>query len=306
MKSKFYTRLSMVLAGLVLTACFVTAQTTLEIKVAASLDDVEEWGATVPADGRPTGDIDAGSSDLEIVYDNEMQFVGLLFRDVQIPPGSVVSNAYVQFQVDALKEGVTDQPLTVHVYGAKEANTGDLTEVAFNVSSRPDTDAKVDWACAPSVAVGDRGVGEQTPDISAIINEIIGLPGWAAGNKILIVIDGDPLQSVDLNREMESADGDPEPATLYVTFAAGTGIDSPKEFSYSVYPNPTQGMLYIDNPSSNDFSYEVYNVSGQLVASRYNLAGSNTELDMSEFAKGIYFVSVNNADRTETHKLIVK
>ena len=122
---------------------------------------------------------------------------------------------------------------------------------------------------------------------------------------MLIIITGDPAQTEDANREMESFDGD-VPPFLSVTFTEGSGIDSNREFIYSVYPNPTEGQVYIDNPSNENFSYEIFNINGQLVASRYNISGNSTELDMSAFVKGTYFVDVKTAERVETHKLILK
>lgn len=309
MRKKIYTRLTIVFATLFAFTLFVTAQTTLEIQVGASLDDVEEVAVSLEADA-PVGSVDGGSSDLELIFDHEPQYVGMLFRSVAIPVGAGITNAYVQFQVDAIKEGVTDATLTLEVYGGKEANAADLSETDNTVSSHPKTTAVVPWSPGPSVAEGDKGANEQTPDISAVVQEIIETPGWASGNNMLIVVAPDAAmmaQTEDANREMESFDGDPTGApTLSVTYVEGTGISTTKEFTYAVYPNPTQGQVYISNPSNENFSYEIFNINGQLVASRYNLSGTSTELDMSSFAKGMYFVDVTSSDRVETHKLILK
>jgi Secretion system C-terminal sorting domain len=307
MRLKFYTRMGMAFATMLMFTFALTAQTTIQVSCPDGTYDEEEMKAVV--ESGTVGDCDLTSSDLELAFDHEPSWVGMIFPGVQIPPGSNVTNAYVQFTVNAIEPGTTDATLNLEVYGAAEANvSGPFTGTAFEVSSHPATTAKVTgWSPPPSVNVGDAGPGEQTPDLSAIINEIIGLEGWAAGNGIMIVVTTDATLTEDINREMEASPPDGAVApVLNVTFTEGTGIEANKEFTYSVYPNPTEGQVYISNPSNEDFSYEIFNINGQLVASRYNLSGSSVELDMSAFAKGMYFVDVTSSERVETHKLILK
>ena len=283
---------------------------TVTIPIIASADDAEEIGADV-GDGGVIGEVDLTSSDLELVFDKEMQWVGMLFRDVQIGTGTDITNvndAYVQFVVDEIKEGVTDAAITLEVYGVLEANTADITETPFNISSRPSTTAKVSWTPGASVAVGDAGVNEQTPDLSAIINEIIALDGWASGNNIMIVVTGDATQSVDMNREVNAFDddeGQAGAASLVIT-QWPSAVNEVSEFSSGIYPNPTDGRLIITNSSTGEFGYSIYSITGKQVVSRQNIFGSETEIDMSGFAKGMYLVNVRTGNKSEVHKLIVK
>ena len=261
--------------------------------------------------GDPLNGLTMAWNGLELVFDSETQFVGMIFRDVKIPAGATITNAYVQFTVDAVVAGVTDAAITLEVYGAAEANvTGPFTENLFSVSSHPGTTAKVTWEPGPSVAVGDAGENEQTPDISAIVTEIVTMDGWAPGNNIMIVVTGDPAQTKNINREFESYNGDPMGApVLNVTFRDG-GTSSVNEinagFSSKVYPNPTLGILYIENPSKDDFSFEIYSISGKLVSSRHNITGPTTKVDMSGLSKGIYIVHLRSAERSVKHKVILQ
>lgn len=307
MKSKFYTRFTLLFAAISIFAYAAYSQTTISIPISDGAYDAEEIKAVV--EGGEVGDVDLTSSDLELAFDHEPSFVGMIFQNVEIPVGATVTNAYIQFTVDAISEGTTDADITLEVYGAAEANvTGPFTEDPFNVSSHPSTTATVTgWSPPPSVAEGDAGVAEQTPDLSAIINEIIGLDGWASGNNIMLVVTTDAAQTEDKNREMEATppDGDVAPV-LWITFTESTGIEVNREFSFSIYPNPVEGKAYINNPSNKEFSIEIFNINGQMVVSRYNLTGSSVELDMSSFAKGMYFVDVKSVKGVETHKLILK
>ena len=311
MKSILYTRIAMVFTAILMFTFIATSQTTISV-LSRPVYNNEERASDVGGD--VVGSNDFESSDLEIVFDAETQFVGMIFRDLAIPVGATITNAYIQFTVDDLSPGTTDAampPLTI--YGAKEANVPDpFTDVLFTVSSHPQTTAQVtNWMPGPSVAVGDAGVNEQTPDISTIIAEIIALDGWTPGNSIMIVITADPALTENINREMESSNGgDADKApVLWVTFTegGGTAVNPIRtEFTDLVYPNPTEGVLNIENPSTDKFSYKIYSINGKLVASRRNLTGSTTQVDLSSFAKGAYFVDVITAGKTETLKVILK
>ena len=97
----------------------------------------------------------------------------------------------------------------------------------------------------------------------------------------------------------------PEPV-LNVWFSDATGITHRTDFRGLVYPNPTEGKLYIENPSSDNFSYNIFNINGQLVRSEENISGSGADINMSSLSKGVYFVKLITTEQTETHKVILK
>ena len=225
-------------------------ESTIEVSITAGADDAEEFASAVG--GETVGAVNLTSSDLELCFDSENQYVGMLFRDMQIPVGATVTNAYVQFTVDKAVEGVTDATIALDVYGALEATVDAITETAFNISAHPKT-GLVSWAPGVSVAEGDKGVNEQTPDISAVITEIIAVDGWASGNNIMIVVHGDDAQTENINREMESYDGDPEGAPkLVVTFTSGGGGDPEPEPEPEPEIVPTITSLDVENGSAGE------------------------------------------------------
>ncbi len=301
-------RITMVLSAILMFAYTAIAQTTIDVQVFYSEDDAEE--VRIPVGGA-LGDVDLTSSDLELVFDSDPDYVGLIFREVQIPKGATITEAWVQFTVDALVEGTTDVPVKLEVWGGYEGDATLISGDPFSVSNRPFTTAMVPWEPGPSVAVGDAGENERTPDISDIIAEIISHPDWASGNNMCIIVTtGDTTDLGDKNREMESVDGDAAGApVLNVTFTGGGGTavePVPAEFSSVIYPNPTEGKFYVKNPSTEKFGYEIYSINGRLVSSRHNISGSTAEIDLSSFEKGMYFINVRTRERSETHKLILK
>ena len=312
MKSKFYTRFAIVFTTILMFTYFATAQTTISVPVADALDDVEEY-QQAKSDSEPAGFMDQGSSDLELCNETEgvQQVVGIIFRSVAIPVGATITNAYIQFCADS----DNDEAITLDIWGAKAATVdAPWTDVPYSVSSLPKT-ALVQWTPSPwTTEMADamaQGPEQQTPDIKTIIQEIIEVAGWASGNNICIAL-MDPSGTVKQHREAESFEGATDDnagvgiPTLNVTFSGGTSVNPTLgEFS-SIYPNPTVGILNIDNPAKDGFSFEIYTINGKLVARRHNLRGARTEVDLSSFAKGVYFVNVISAEKTETHKLILK
>jgi len=319
MKSKLLTRLTMVFTAILMFTFIATAQTTISIPVADALDDVEEYGQDQDLTKDPPevkGLMDQGSSDLELCNedDGDANLVGIIFRSVAIPAGATITSANVQFCADSDNDDV----ITLSIWGAKAATVNaPWTSDLFGVSSLTKTDAKVSWTPEPwTPAMADAhamGPEQQTPDLSSIITEIIGVDGWATGNNICIMLT-DETTKVKAHREAESFEGATDDnggvgiPTLNVTFTeGGTGVNSVSgEFSSLIYPNPTEGELNINNPSAAKFGYEIYAISGKLVSSKHNITGPTTEVDMSNFVKGMYFVNVRTAEKTETHKIILK
>ncbi|MFH0756861.1 MAG: hypothetical protein V2B15_06215, partial [Bacteroidota bacterium] len=89
MKTKFYIRLVMLCAGFLLFAGLANAQQThLVIPIVDGNDDAEE--SSIETEWFPEGGITRTSSDLELYWDDAIQYVGVLFRNVQIPQGSTI------------------------------------------------------------------------------------------------------------------------------------------------------------------------------------------------------------------------
>ena len=175
---------------------------TLETRIAAGADDVEESA---------TGSYYATSSDLELVYDGSNQKVGLRFPGLTIPAGATVTKAYVQFEADEVQSEATS--LTVRAQSADNA-------AAFTSSTKPSTrtlgTAAATWTPAAWTLVGEAGANQRTPDLSSVLREVVGRPGWASGNALALVITGTG------HRTARAYDGKPAGAALlHVEYATG-------------------------------------------------------------------------------------
>ncbi|MAN01432.1 MAG: hypothetical protein CMI35_00020 [Owenweeksia sp.] len=131
------------------------------------------------------GGMDLGSSDLELTNDgSSIQVVGMRYTGVNIPKGSTILNAYIQFTVDeSTASGNTDVLIGIEDVGNAPAITG----TSGNLSGRNyvfgDT---VIWNVAPWPNVGDATNDQRTPNIAALVQAAINQTSWASGNALLI------------------------------------------------------------------------------------------------------------------------
>jgi hypothetical protein len=176
--------------------------TTLDRAVAASSDDAEEW---------TNGTVNLTSTDLELTFDSSTtgnQIVGMRFPNMTVPPGATITRAYVQFEVDEVTTG-TSVSLTVR--GQKALNPATFTTATGNISARPRTTASVAWSPPAWPTVQVAGADQRTPDLSAVIREVIAQTGWTSGNAMAIIITGTG------KRTAESLDGTRAPV-LHVEY----------------------------------------------------------------------------------------
>jgi len=179
--------------------------TMLNIRVSASSDDAEERNTT--------GAISTTSPDLDMTDGGAFEhIVGMRFNGVAIPVGATITNAYVQFQVNATNAAAS----SLNVQGQLNANPLTFTTANSNISSRTRTVAAVPWAPVSWNAVGAAGPDQRTSNIASIVQEIIGLGGWASGNSLAVIIDGLGTHTA------ESFNGLPAGApVLHVEFTTG-------------------------------------------------------------------------------------
>lgn len=86
-----------------------------------------------------------------------------------------------------------------------------------------------------------------------------------------------------------------------------TSIDENElQNTFNIYPNPASTYLQINtNFQSNNNTVEIFNQTGQIVA-RENINASNSSIDISNLAAGIYIISlVDNNGNSKRKKLII-
>jgi hypothetical protein len=182
-----------------------TVAAAVDVAVRASADDAEERTTT--------GAVTLTSGDLNLGLDaGRPHLVGMRFSASGIPAGATVTGAYVQFQVDE----VTTAATSVTVVGEAADDSAAFTATARDVSSRARTTATVPWNLPGWPTVAARGVDQRTPDLTAVVQEIVSRPGWAGGAVTLFV-------SGTGERVAESFDGGAAKApVLHVEYTTGS------------------------------------------------------------------------------------
>jgi hypothetical protein len=178
----------------------------VEVQIAAGSDDAEE---------SESGSVGLTSNDLELVDESTNQTVGMRFNGVDIPKGAIITNAYIQFQVDEVSTGGAS--LLIEGEAVDDAIT--FSSSSGDITGRTPTTAAVGWSPPDWTTVGEAGLDQQTPDISSVIQEIVNQSGWVSGNSLCIVITGTG------KRTAESYNGSPTGAPrLYVEYVVGESI----------------------------------------------------------------------------------
>ena len=150
------------------------------VEIEASSDDAEQENDAI--DSLFDDDIDAGWEGE--ADDQNILTAGLRFRDVYIPKGSTIDSAYFVLYSHEGKSAEDVARLTI--YGELTGNAETFTEDAL-ITDRPSTMDTVLWEVAEEWEIYQP---YRTTDVSAIVQEIIGLDDWVAGNAMAFVFRG--------------------------------------------------------------------------------------------------------------------
>src|SRR5690606_4920667 len=103
------------------------------------------------------------------------------------PQCAEIQSAYIQFTVEG-----TDNlnPCNLNIFAEASDDPVTFSDNDWNITSRERTVASATWSPPDWLNIGDSGVGQQTVDISPLIQEVVNRPGFTANSSIVIIIDG--------------------------------------------------------------------------------------------------------------------
>ena len=96
--------------------------------------------------------------------------------------------------------------------------------------------------------------------------------------------------------------------TVINTISLHTDIDTGYtigNFNVNLYPNPTQNILYVVPAKSGLYSIDLYNAQGVLLHTQA-INAAKASIDLAQFANGIYYIQVQDADNNVVRKRILK
>lgn len=84
-------------------------------------------------------------------------------------------------------------------------------------------------------------------------------------------------------------------------FAAFSGVDEHEENELKIYPNPTNDVVHVKTKAGDLIS--VFDLSGKMIFSD-SVSGVMSEIDLSSFESGVYFLTVLSDGNSVTEKVI--
>ena len=177
---------------------------TIKRHILFSNDDAEE---------HLNGAMDLISTDLEMCWEEDVQAVALRFKNIDIPKGAFIKNAYIQFETDE----ASDVETILNIYIQDALDPPFFLNTPFNITSRKKSALKVVWKPPPWRKEGERGIRQRTPNLSSLINYFINKKGYRRGDSIVFIIRGagKRVAKAFVDNKKSSIESAP---TLYITY----------------------------------------------------------------------------------------
>jgi PKD repeat protein len=255
----------------------VLPETGDDYRISANTDDAQEYASAVTL----------GEGFIYLGYSADM-LSGYRFQNVQLPRSSLVVRAYIQF---ASTSGRADPALAV-VHAQKSTAPATFATNANDLSSRPLTHAAVSWNM-PEFQYNAQTDNERTPDLSALVREVVAQPGWTPGAPIAFIFAttgayGEQGMRHVWTRESALAQNAPERvARLHLEYATNVNFAA---FKLTAVPLANSVMLRWTDPArcglpgwhallrADSSNYPATPTSGALVAATTNLFFHETNL----------------------------
>lgn len=87
-------------------------------------------------------------------------------------------------------------------------------------------------------------------------------------------------------------------------FGNSLGIDKAQEISFTIYPNPANGVFNFSSTTNYD-SLSVYDIQGRKLFHKFN-ESDLTSIDLANYPSGMYFIQFLIKNKKYTHKIINK
>ncbi|MDX1383346.1 MAG: right-handed parallel beta-helix repeat-containing protein, partial [Thermoanaerobaculia bacterium] len=156
-----------------------------EESIASGADDAEETLAS--------GAVDLGGAALHLALEAgtlEPQQVGLRWEALPILPEGEIHAAWVEFEAAATALG----PADLQIRGEPAGGAAPFGAGVGDLSARASTSASVTWHVDDWLA-GGAGLAQQTPDLSAIVQEVVDAPAWQEGDALALHFTGSGVRS---------------------------------------------------------------------------------------------------------------
>ena len=192
---------------------------TKTVTIVAASDDAEQEGINVRLHGN---ELHLGPN-----------IVGLRFVNVGLPKDATIVSAAVQFTSSAADSA----PTSLFIVGLDDSGPT-FSDTDNDISGRPRTLPAVPWSPGPW-ANNETGPAEQTPDLSALLAELVSQADWSPTSPVLLRFEAGTGQ----RRPVEFEGDRTHAAVLQVTFTAALGVDVPVCATPDIVAQNVNGVL---------------------------------------------------------------
>ena len=222
--------------------------------VKASDDAEEELG----------GDVNLTSSDLEFTFDKIKQTVGIRFDNVTLSRSTSFDKAYIQFMSDEANDEATK--LSIRIENVGHAKT--FSDQPHNISERELVKSTVPWQPAPWDKINRALEEHRTPNLAAILRQVIARPDWKSGNAVAFVITGSG------KRVAKTFSGDGKMAARLVVETSDqlNGGEAHPTYAHTV-------RLYFAEPAETEVGERLFGVelNGNLVEEQFDIVATASQ-----------------------------
>ena len=169
------------------------AEHITDLRIELKLKDEYDLNNGIPvqhvnddAEEDENGNVNLISSDLELVEDSGTQVVGIRFNEINIARNTPIRGASIQFTCDETASEETSLIIAAEDIG----NAPAFSDQAHDLTSRSRTSKEVGWKPAAWKKVGEAAANQRTPDLAALVQEVVNRDDWKAGNSIAFLITG--------------------------------------------------------------------------------------------------------------------
>ncbi|WP_394221106.1 PilC/PilY family type IV pilus protein [Alteromonas gracilis] len=145
------------------------------------------------------GSVTTESNDLILSKGTKTVTSGLRFTELNIPQGATIVSASLRFTSEKFNVAGTSLVISAEASASSTA----FTSTNNNLSARTKTAANVEWTTDNSFPASGEVI--TTPDISAVIQEVVDLSAWCGGKNLNILIEGSSADTAS-SREARASD----------------------------------------------------------------------------------------------------
>ncbi len=213
---------------------------TASFPITHGSDDAEEWITSTASTRRAIRNdlrTNRGSSDIGMTMDwkddspsirentsPQQQRVGLRFTDINIPQGTNIISASIQFTADGNDYDMHSEATNLNIFVEASNNAIRYGGGVSNIGSRNYYDSNpVAWVPAPWITQNENGPAQKTPDLTNLVQMIVNRTGWRENNAIAFKIEGTGIRSAYAFNSARN-NNNVEPAILKIQYSAPPGL----------------------------------------------------------------------------------